>query len=192
MGDLTRNFSKSEFASPDGAAMPARYDANLLELARQLQVVRDSLGRAITIHSAYRSPAHNRAVGGVANSRHLRAQAADFSVAGVSLADVYCAVEAHVTAGRMKQGGLGAYAAHTHYDTRGYVSRWTKGAPIPMCGPVPEPKPPEKENDMATDEQLNNRLKVTGWFLIASGFAVAGGSLPNWLKQNLKALLAAS
>lgn len=42
-----------------------------------LQDLRDRLGRPIVVVSAYRSPAHNKAVGGVKNSRHLVGEAFD-------------------------------------------------------------------------------------------------------------------
>lgn len=188
MGDLTENFSRAEFASPDGVPIPPEYDANLLTLARQLQKLRDMVGKPVTIHSGYRSPAYNNAIGGVPNSRHLTAQAADFSVADATFESVYCLLEHLITGGQMKQGGLGIYAAHLHYDTRGSVSRWNEGVPAPMCGPVDEPE----EEEPKMEQALQNRLKVTGWFLIAAGFAVAGSTLPGWLTRTLRALLAAS
>ena len=188
MGDLTENFSRSEFASPDGVPIPTRHNANLLELARNLQVLRDTVGKPIIIHSGYRSPAHNAAVGGVSNSRHLTAQAADFSVQGATLENSYCLIERLIASGRMKQGGLGIYETHLHYDTRGFEARWNEGVPVPICGPVHEPV----EEEPKMEQALQNRLKVTGWFLIAAGFAVAGGRLPDWLNRTLRALLAAS
>lgn len=52
---------------------------NLTRTAQTLERVRVLLGsRPITVSSGYRSPALNRAVGGAANSAHLRGLAADF------------------------------------------------------------------------------------------------------------------
>ncbi len=154
MGDLTRNFSRSEFASPDGRAMPAKYNANLLELATNLQVLRDTVGKPITIHSGYRSPEHNRAINGAPQSKHMTAQAADFSIARSTLPSVYCAIEHLIGKGEMKQGGLGIYAAHLHYDVRLQKVRWAEGVPVPDCAPVEPPAPPappeEEEDDMKT------------------------------------------
>ena len=45
-----------------------------------LQPARDSFGRAIHVTSAFRSPAVNRAVGGVRNSQHMSGEAADITV----------------------------------------------------------------------------------------------------------------
>lgn len=51
---------------------------NLLLLARNiLQPLRDEFREPLVINSGYRSPALNRAVGGVANSQHLTGEAAD-------------------------------------------------------------------------------------------------------------------
>ncbi|MFN3262132.1 MAG: YcbK family protein [Pikeienuella sp.] len=47
----------------------------------RLQALRDALGKPLIIRSAYRSPAHNRAVGGAARSQHLLGIAFDISMA---------------------------------------------------------------------------------------------------------------
>jgi uncharacterized protein YcbK (DUF882 family) len=68
---LTNNFSKSEFDSKDGAEMPDDVLENVKKLAEQLQILRDFLNVPIKINSGYRSPAHNKKIGGVKNSIHL-------------------------------------------------------------------------------------------------------------------------
>lgn len=50
-----------------------------LELVRRLDRLRDGTGGAIRVHSAYRCPAHNRAVGGVNGSQHTKGRAVDCS-----------------------------------------------------------------------------------------------------------------
>lgn len=47
------------------------------EAMDKLQALRKLRGRPIILNSAYRSPEHNKAVGGAPNSEHLRAQAFD-------------------------------------------------------------------------------------------------------------------
>lgn len=51
--------------------------ANLENLALMLEGVRASLGNPVTVTSGYRSPALNKAVGGVASSDHVKGCAAD-------------------------------------------------------------------------------------------------------------------
>lgn len=50
---------------------------NLNRLAAYLDGIREKLGKPILINSGYRSPMLNKAVGGVANSQHLKGLAAD-------------------------------------------------------------------------------------------------------------------
>ncbi len=144
-GDLTANFSLSEFAQRDPyRPVPAKYRANALRLARQLQPLRDVVGR-IVITSSYRTEAHNTEIGGADKSQHLTAKAADFTVPGVSNKKVYCAILALIPKD-MEQGGLGWYGEktatrtpHIHYDVRGSKSRWNKtNGPLPVCPPVAE------------------------------------------------------
>jgi zinc D-Ala-D-Ala carboxypeptidase len=71
-----RNFKPSEIA--------CRGSGELLVNTRALdalQELRDRLGKPLIIASAYRSPAHNKKVGGAENSRHLAGDAFDVSMA---------------------------------------------------------------------------------------------------------------
>ena len=44
MGDLTKNFSLSEFKCRDGSDVPDEYECNVRTLTENLQVLRDALG----------------------------------------------------------------------------------------------------------------------------------------------------
>ena len=58
--------------------LPDGVERNLVSLVEEvLEPVRERLGRPIVVNSGYRCPIHNAAVGGVANSQHLRGEAAD-------------------------------------------------------------------------------------------------------------------
>jgi uncharacterized protein YcbK (DUF882 family) len=115
MGDITRNLSAHEFECQCGQC---RSKPISLELVYLLQDVRDHFNKPIKITSGYRCPVHNKNVGGSRNSRHMKADAADFVVKGVDAADVQEYLKDH-------EGGLGIGSiAFTHVDTRGVKKRW--------------------------------------------------------------------
>lgn len=124
MTQLSKNFTLREFASKCGRPTPESVMPNLRLLAENLQVLRDDLGRAIRITSGYRSPEHNRAVGGASASQHPLGRGADFTVDGMTPAQVAARIEQLIAEGRMRQGGLKAYAGWVHYDVRGTRARW--------------------------------------------------------------------
>ena len=61
---MTKNFSKSEFDSGCGAEMPLNVYYNMQKVANQLQILRNYLGKPITINSGYRSQEYNAKIGG--------------------------------------------------------------------------------------------------------------------------------
>lgn len=89
---LTANFFLDELMVSDTAerlglsnAPTAAHERNLREvLAPVLQMIRDGLGRAVHVHSAYRSQRVNKAVGGVPRSAHTEGFAGDLSAAGMT------------------------------------------------------------------------------------------------------------
>lgn len=121
---LTKNFFKSEFDSKDGALMPKDVFYNILKLAIQLQTLRDYLGKPIKINSGYRSPEHNKAIGGVKNSQHVLGKAADIVVKGVKPEQLAVIIERLIDEGHMLQGGIGIYNTFLHYDIRRTRARW--------------------------------------------------------------------
>lgn len=92
---MTKYFSKQEMARcfrENGArckecrlAQPAKQlpygiEENLNALAEEvLEPVRERLGKPIIVNSGFRCPVHNAAVGGVANSQHMKGEAADIT-----------------------------------------------------------------------------------------------------------------
>ena len=121
---LTKNFSKSEFDSKDGAEMPKKVLANVKKLAKALQVLRDNVGKPITINSGYRSPEHNKKSKGKPKSKHLLGIAADIVVEDYTPKEVYELIELLTEKGELPKGGLKAYDTFTHYDIRGVKARW--------------------------------------------------------------------
>lgn len=92
MGDLTRNFSLDEFlvsSKADALGISNQPTRDHLwrirtHTAPGMQIIRDVVGRAIIITSAYRNPAVNRLVGGTPTSAHPMGYAVDSRAAGLS------------------------------------------------------------------------------------------------------------
>ena len=123
-GQLTKNFHISEFKCKDGSPVPEHLIPNVLELAKQLQVIRDFIGEPIHLNSAYRTPAYNKRIGGVANSQHVLAKAADCTVKSKTPKQFAAIVEKLINEGKVKIGGIGVYKGFTHLDTREGKARW--------------------------------------------------------------------
>lgn len=121
---LTKNFNSKEFNSKDGKPMPLEVLGNVKKVAEQLQVIRDYFNEPITINSGYRSPSHNKAIGGVKDSQHVLGTAVDIVVKNHTpedVADVMCRLIHYKD---ILQGGVGRYNSFTHYDIRGTKARW--------------------------------------------------------------------
>ena len=82
---LTEHFTLEEFQRSAKAAelgienrVPEGLVANLRHLCEEvLEPLREHFGEAVYVTSGYRCPQLNKAVGGVANSQHMRGEAAD-------------------------------------------------------------------------------------------------------------------
>lgn len=122
---LTKNFSSEEFDCTDGTKVPDSLMPNLIELAENLQVLRDHLKEPLLITgSGYRTPGHNKKVGGAKNSQHLKAKAADINAKSKTPYQLAKTIEQLISEGKMKEGGIGTYKGFVHYDTRGTKARW--------------------------------------------------------------------
>jgi len=86
---LTKNFQWKEFYSGDiklglkSIEPPSKYYPSILEMAENLQIVRDYIKSKIIITSGWRTPKWNSYVGGVKNSYHCQGLAADIRVLGM-------------------------------------------------------------------------------------------------------------
>lgn len=120
MTKLAPNFTLNEFlvGLPSGVSVPADVKHNLTLLAQRLQVVRDYYNRPISITSGYRTPAHNKAIGGAPNSYHLKGMAADVVVQGIPASRLQADFKHWM-------GGMGLAATFTHLDIRETSTRWT-------------------------------------------------------------------
>lgn len=122
---LTENFNSKEFDCKDGTPVPAIFMSNCKKVADNLQVLRNYLGVPVTITgSGYRTPKHNKNVGGAKESQHLTCSAADINAKGYTPKKLAAVIEKLIAEGKMKQGGIGIYPGFVHYDIRGTKVRW--------------------------------------------------------------------
>ena len=116
MGDLSENFSRSEFACGCGCG----FDTVDVELIPILEDVRERFSLPIRISSAARCVIHNASVGGKKSSQHKLGRAADIVIEGVDAGDVYD----YLNETYPDDYGMGKYQTFTHIDTRGKRARW--------------------------------------------------------------------
>ena len=116
MGDLSKNFSRYEFACSCGCGGDT-VDAELLTI---LESVRQHYDLPVKITSAFRCAAHNYDVGGSTNSQHLVGKAADFKIHGILPAEI----QAYIRQTWPEEYGVGSYSAFTHVDSRSVRARW--------------------------------------------------------------------
>jgi len=125
-GYLSPHFERKEAACHDPAntPVPPSLRANAQRHAFNLERLRHQLGdKGLPILSWYRTPEWNAHVGGVINSRHLQADASDFTSQTVSSFGTarFEAASEKVFA----RGGFGRYASGSrHGDSRGSRARW--------------------------------------------------------------------
>lgn len=112
----TNHFSIREFRCKGSGTMLKNGMDN--ELLTKLEQLRYRLGgKAIIINSGYRSPSHNKRVGGASKSQHLYGKAVDIVVRGVKPSVVYREADKLFN-------GVGKYNTFTHVDTRSWKARF--------------------------------------------------------------------
>ena len=104
--------------------MPDEVLENIKELAKNLQTVRDSVDKPITLTNAYRCESHNKAVGGAKKSQHLLGKAGDLQSKDITPSKLADSIESYIEQGCIDEGGVGRYNTFTHYDIRGTKARW--------------------------------------------------------------------
>jgi len=113
---LTSHFYLSEFTFEDQGPVVLIHP----KLPQLLQAIRDKTGRPIHINSAYRTAAHNKEVGGHANSRHMFGMAADI------VSEHFEPEEIAEIANKLQAGGVGKYKTFTHVDVWGMGRRFDR------------------------------------------------------------------
>ena len=111
---LTKDFRVREFRCKDGSDK-ILIDTDLVNL---LQQIRDAFDRAVTINSAYRTPTHNKRVGGASNSQHVKGTAADIRVQGVPPFAIAAWMEQHIKSVGKHACGYYPISLFCHVDVR--------------------------------------------------------------------------
>lgn len=101
---ISKNFSLEEITRSDTALRKgidntpvSEHIVNLCALVHHvLQPLRDHYGKPVNISSGYRCKALNKAVGGVNNSQHMRGQAADIKIQGVTPTHIADYIASHL------------------------------------------------------------------------------------------------
>lgn len=113
--DQGGHFRAREFASPDSNVI--FINKVLAELLGELRI---RIGRPVYINSGYRTPQHNKKVGGAKNSYHMYGAAADIRAEGYTPREVYRMLDNMLDG----WGGLEEHETFVHVDVRD--DKWRK------------------------------------------------------------------
>jgi uncharacterized protein YcbK (DUF882 family) len=112
----------SELACKDAARTPYPHEwmtTRAVELAREFEAIRAAVGAPLLILSAYRTPEHNRHVGGAKASQHVQGRALDLRPpTGCTLDRFYALILERARRDDSALWGVGRYPAFVHIDTR--------------------------------------------------------------------------
>lgn len=117
--NITDHFKINEFSCKDGTSVPEKYLHNVFAIAKQLEIIRTSLGQPVIINSAYRTREYNTKVGGAFASQHLTASAVDIVVRGYTPQYVFTIIRSLMKSGVILGGCVILYRTFVHYDIRG-------------------------------------------------------------------------
>ena len=95
VGDITKDFDYSEFECPC-----CQKNQTTIGFIQKLQIARSRAGISFVINSGYRCKKHNKEVGGVIDSAHLKGLAADIKT--LLPIDRYNIVDALIRAGFLR------------------------------------------------------------------------------------------
>lgn len=110
----------AELSCKDGTTYPEKFveDGRVFRVAQMFEAIRLLCGeKPITVLSAYRTPEHNRKIGGARNSQHVQGRALDLKPPkGMSVEHFYSVIRSGAEA--MGIGGMGLYNTFVHVDIR--------------------------------------------------------------------------
>ena len=115
MTKLSKNFDSSEFVCPCCGKL--KISPTLID---KLQELRDIINEPIIITSGYRCQQYNKSIGGYSHSPHLKGEAADIQVKGLSINTVNYRIPIVLAGIASKITGIriGIYPNHLHIDIR--------------------------------------------------------------------------
>lgn len=119
MGDLSKHFSKHEFACKCGCGFGLKDGDVNPDLINRLEEIRTYFGKPISILSGCRCKKHNTKIGGAEHSQHLLGTAADIIVKDTSPVKVFDYINRAYLL-----GGTGKYRLFTHVDVRKNKAVW--------------------------------------------------------------------
>lgn len=180
MGNLTDNFSRSEFLCQCGCGLADPHPMlvaglqELCDLARNTREVRP----VFTITSGCRCQKHNHESGGAESSRHLPqangyCEAADGRLEGWTLANTLGLAE---QVARFRNGGIGVYlderGPRIHVDVRPSGPArwgWLFGAYVPITEVLAAEREGHTNDRLAQTDELGARLRTDGGGDLARG-----------------------
>lgn len=121
---VSKYFTVREVTNGDRRRLPSEDEikANIFQLARELDIVREAWGSPIIVTSWYRPAAINRSVGGARNSQHLYGKGVDVRPARGNIHDFQRWLD--TVAWADKALGYGAIKGFVHLDLRPGKIRW--------------------------------------------------------------------
>lgn len=114
--NISPHFKVKEFACKDGSPI-VFVDSYMVDI---LEILRKKLNTPITITSGYRTPEHNKKVGGAKYSYHMRGMAVDIRAKGKTAKEIAKELDKIVP-----MCGIILYNSWVHFDTRS--SKYRKG-----------------------------------------------------------------
>lgn len=128
MNGPSRHLSWKELACKDGTPYPEKWIPRARELAQIFETIRYWCGGyPIIVYSAYRTPSHNKKIGGAPKSQHLVGKALDLHHTKLTNEEFYKIIHSNTI--ELGITGLGKYLNFVHVDireprTNGKLSAW--------------------------------------------------------------------
>ena len=112
-----------------GIPVPKEYEKNAADLVHELNKIqfylyKENPSYKMTLLSTYRTPERNTAVGGARSSKHMTAEAADFTVQNLDAAHQQSFIKHLIETKRIQEGGIGQMATATHYNINDTFRTW--------------------------------------------------------------------